>query len=291
MASQITLTNGPSKAVILPMVGGSISYLTLSSGAHQRNLLALHEGYLFENSWLFPFPNRLKNGLFEFEGKQYQFPLNDQDNKPNALHGFTNDKTFKVDKLTESDCELSYEYKGELSYYPFSCKIILSYELSASELKCEVSIVNTGQSKMPFGFGWHPYFVAEEGLEQFSLKLPGSTIIEFSETGIPTGKEKPSHCFEEFAGLENRHLDNCFRVSNPSNQILSELKFNENESLQLWQSEAFPFIQVYTHPTRKSIAIEPMSCGVNALNTGDGLTVLSPNQIKSFQCGLRFLAH
>src|SRR5262249_61602073 len=37
---------------------------------------------------LFPFPNRIRDGRFVFEGREYALPLNDS-TKSHAIHGFT----------------------------------------------------------------------------------------------------------------------------------------------------------------------------------------------------------
>lgn len=39
----------------------------------------------------------------------------------------------------------------------------------------------------------------------------------------------------------------------------------------------FPFFQVFTPPHRESIALEPMSCNVDAFNNGQGLVSLEPD--------------
>ena len=49
----------------------------------------------FKSAYLTPFPNRLKGGSFEFEGKQYSFPINDNTFE-NALHGITINAPFKL---------------------------------------------------------------------------------------------------------------------------------------------------------------------------------------------------
>lgn len=290
MTSQISLENHRASASFALDAGASISSLQLSSGNSIRELLAFHPNYQFENAWLFPFPNRLKNGIYTFEGQTYQFPQNDMENRPNALHGFINNKHFEIVHKTKSACTLKYEYNGDYAYYPFAFSITLGLELLPNALTCNVMVKNTGQQNMPCGFGWHPYFVADEGLETLSLKLPGSTIVELDPLGIPTGKEQPSHCFDDSRLIHETHLDDCFRLNFANNTSQSELLFENGDLIEIWQDASFPFTQVYTHPSRKSIAIEPMTCGVNALNSGDGLIILAPGQSKSFSCGLRYFA-
>jgi aldose 1-epimerase len=48
--------------------------------------------------------------------------------------------------------------------------------------------------------------------------------------------------------------------------------------------EAFPFAMVFTGDTlapdrrRRGLAVEPMTCAADALNSGDGLVVLAPGE-------------
>jgi aldose 1-epimerase len=291
MTSEITLTNNNSLASFSFDGGASLSALRLSSGNSERTLLSVHPNYRFENAWLFPFPNRLKNGVYSFEGQSYQFPFNDMDNRPNALHGFISDKRFEVLDRTKSQCTVKYEYDGKYDYYPFPFSMTISFELLPDALICNVDVLNTGKTNLPCGLGWHPYFMVEEGLETLGLKLSESTIVELDDLGIPTGKENPTHCFDESRLIKDTHLDDCFRLKSSIGQSKSELLFENGDLVEVWQDESLPFTQVYTHPTRKSIAIEPMSCGVNALNSGDGLIILSPNQVKSFNCGVKYFAN
>ena len=44
---------------------------------------------------LFPFPNRIRDGRFAWEGKEYQLPTNDPSGK-NAIHGFACRKPWRV---------------------------------------------------------------------------------------------------------------------------------------------------------------------------------------------------
>lgn len=285
MQANIELNLNGTKATISLENGAAISAFSVRSQSGEKILMTMHPRHRFENAWLFPFPNRLKNGRFEFEGKEYQFPLNDDDQRPNALHGFINNKHFSLVNHSEKSCELIFNYKGELAYYPFPCTIKIRYELIENGLNTEVIIENKGTTQMPFGLGWHPYFDINEGVDLVKLKMPCSAIIELDESGIPKGSEHPSYCFEELSSLAKRNLDDCFRVSH-SGKNITEVQFSTGETLQVWQKEEYPFIQVYTHPERRSLAVEPMSCGVNALNTYDGLTVLAPNESKHFSAGV-----
>lgn len=265
--------------------GGAISKLTLSSNGKNRTVISPQSGYHFESSFLFPFPNRLANGKYSFEGRNYEFPLNDF-GKPNALHGLISDKPFKVLDQLENSLTLSYCYPGDLAYYPFPFDLNITYTLKPGALTIDVSVENTGSSSMPCGFGWHPYFNLEEGADRVQIKLQNVVKVCVDENLIPTGRTTPYKTLEERYGVDHLKLDDCFAFSETDSIKSTKLFFPDDSSLEVWQDEHHPFVQIFTAEDQKTIAIEPMTCGINALNTGVGIKVLECKEIWSFQFGV-----
>lgn len=241
-----------------------------------------------ENPWLFPFPNRLREGKYAFEGKQYQFPLNDF-GRPNALHGYVRERAFKLEGEGKNDysawVELSYSDDGALVSYPFPFRLSLRYELAKDRLDLTVSIENQGDTNMPAGLGWHPYFYLPDGLDKASLSLPRGQEILVDENLVPTGKKRPSTCFDGYTSLNDVELDTCFEpVKENETKILLKSPAYE---LLLWQDKHFGYLQAYTPDDRKSIALEPMTCSIDAFNTGEGLKFLASGEIWTVKCGVR----
>src|SRR5215813_5149846 len=64
----------------------------------QSNILLLntdHCRYRYHPPILFPFPNRIRDGRFTWEGKEFHLPLNDPAKK-NAIHGFACQRVWRV---------------------------------------------------------------------------------------------------------------------------------------------------------------------------------------------------
>jgi len=89
---------------LLPHKGAALLDLHLYQNYTSRQILknwlspetGLDDHFLkFGGSQLFPFPNRLAGGRYNFEGKDYHFPNNDF-GRPNALHGHLHDKRFEL---------------------------------------------------------------------------------------------------------------------------------------------------------------------------------------------------
>ncbi|OEK03010.1 hypothetical protein BFP97_16425 [Roseivirga sp. 4D4] len=258
-------------------MGGAIRELTLSIDGITKTVISPQEGYHYQSSLLFPFPNRLASGSFEFEGKNYQFPLNDF-GLPNALHGMLHDRTFEVKSLGDSHIELVHIYKGELPYYPFPCEINLRYELISGGLSVKVTILNTGSSALPCVFGWHPYFNLPDDNELGSLHMHGVDLIEVDEHMIPTGKMTPYRTLEEGAEISELKLDNCFKFVKKEDRNYTHLIYPDKSLLEVWQDDQHPYVQVFTPDDRRTIAIEPMTGNINALNTKEGLSLVEPQQ-------------
>ncbi len=58
---------------------------------------------------------------------------------------------------------------------------------------------------------------------------------------------------------------------------------------KIWQEVGdgkYSFLQVYTPPTRDSIAFEPMTCAPDALNNKQGLIKLAPEKSVSIKWGV-----
>lgn len=268
-----------------PLMGGAIKELTLSSNGKIRTVISPQEDYHYQSSLLFPFPNRLQEGRFEFAGNTYQFPLNDF-GRPNALHGFIHDKMFEAVTTEENKVVLAYSYLGDLDYYPFPFKMLLTYSLKPGGLKVNVEINNAGVLVMPCSFGWHPYFNLNEGADQVKIELVGADLIVVDADLIPMGKRTPYRTLEAACSIGDLELDNCFKFQGIPTRKSTKLYFPNDATLEIWQDESLPFVQLYTPDDDKTIAIEPMTSNINALNTRDSLSLIEPQQSLALSFGV-----
>ena len=237
---------------------------------------------------LAPFPNRLKDGRFEMDGRAYQFPLNDEEGG-NALHGFVLDKPFEVVGIeTLADraaIALEYRYGGELPWFPFPFAISALYEISdAAGFSIDLRLTNTGPGVMPAGLGWHPYFQLGGGADDWQLRLPPVERVAVDERMIPTGEKMPFSDFEQPKLIGEARLDTCFRLLNPE-AVSDVLLEGQGIRLRYWQDSRFPYLQVFIPPSRQTVALEPMTCNVDAFNNGEGLLMLSPGKSMGGRAG------
>jgi aldose 1-epimerase len=291
---------------ILPSFGGSLHRMALRK---DDNLVEILDAYSteqemkktlassFKGSNLFPFPNRIKEGKYSFGGKAYQFPLNFPQ-ESNAIHGLVFDQPFKVVDHEDGEigCVLILEYTSDSSPgYPFKYMLKIIYRLTAeSGFECKMKISNMTDQSLPAGHGWHPYFMANtKKIDEVWLQFPATSILAVDDRNIPTGESSEYHEFNTLKQIQNTVLDNCFLLADTDDRaeiILQNKK--DNFGYKIWQETGkykYNFLQVYTPPTRKSIAIEPMTCAPDAFNNQNGLIKLGPLESISATWGISHL--
>ncbi|RMF02530.1 MAG: hypothetical protein D6772_03390 [Bacteroidetes bacterium] len=242
---------------------------------------------------LYPFPNRLKDGRYEWKGKTYQFPINDPATN-NALHGFGMERPLRITQVDlgswEAFIEMEGSYDGSLAYYPWPFTFSLSYRLIApDQLWVELALRNESAETIPVGLGWHPYFQLDDTLTKQRLQLPFMEMIGIDDRMIPTGKRYPYTEFAEAKAIGPTVLDNCFALTADAVQATIYL-YGHGRQLRYWQETGpgkFNFLQVFTPPYRHSIALEPMTCNVDAFNNGEGLCHLMPGTELRAKAGLQ----
>ncbi len=280
---------------IVPEIGGTVLEIWLNNtlileGCESSEELNNNQSY--RSSFLFPFPNRLKDGNYEYDGKKRQFPINDLATN-NAIHGLSRD--VEMDVLSTNTFEdsasisLSYFAEGTNKAYPYP--FLFDVLINISEEKgFEVNMKCTNESdvRIPIGIGWHPYFKIGSSINDLNFEMPDCKMIELDDRMIPTGVTLSYDYFKKLRRLSNAVLDNGFKLKAEAGKEHILLS-NSEITLDYWQEtgpQKFNFLQIYTPPSRSCIAIEPMTCNIDAFNTGDGLILLSPENFIEASCGI-----
>ncbi|GAB3694876.1 aldose 1-epimerase family protein [Spirosoma flavus] len=301
---------------VIPEFGAVLRRLVLRKGP---NLFALLKAPVspqelladesYSSALLYPFPSRIHHGVYHFEGEDYALKMNEV-HRDNAIHGFVHGRPFSVieQEATESYARLTmrYDHAGDTIGYPFPFALTVTYELIQANqllygsnpeadkmcaLRVSYSVENTGTSRSPAAFGWHPYFTfiedsedSAESVDNMIISLPGRTPIVLDEKMIPTGE----HAFEEAGALPLREvqLDSAFRIEptgvQPNGESYAETILTSMKTgvrLILGQQTGpgkFNYLVCYTPIRRNNIAIEPLTANVDSFNNGQGLTILEP---------------
>ncbi len=238
---------------------------------------------------LLPWPNRIEGGRYEFEGEEYQLPINEVD-KDAALHGlvcWSNWNCLEQDEDRVVMGLVLHPRKG----YPHVLSLEIEYALSGAGLGVRTTVTNIGETSLPFGASHHPYFtVGTPKVDTCKLRVPAGTYFQTDEHLIPTGQagvEGTEYDFREGKEIGDIQLDTCFTDVTPDPDGLTRVVFTHPDGdpeITLWMDSENGFIQVFTGDTlpdeshRRGIAIEPMTCAPNAFNTGVGLRVLQSGE-------------
>jgi aldose 1-epimerase len=283
----LSTADGRSALSVVPGFGSCVIGLTLNGKALLDTYQTADEMNInrwAKNVFLFPFPNRLKHGQYNWEGQIYQFPVNDAPTN-NALHGFGMDKPMEVVQASAGPDKAilvtAYRYDGSLEAYPFPFELEIAFSLSPTAFAVEMKVTNTGTQSLPFGMGWHPYFQLTEKVDELYLELPPCDMIGVDASMIPTGKRYEYTTFTRARRVGPEVLDNCFALRQKQGNIYISMKGDGHE-IRYWQEvgeRKFPFVQLFTPPHRRSLAVEPMSCNIDAFNNGDGLWKLMPGEM------------
>lgn len=252
---------------------------------------------VINNSWakntvLFPFPNRLKDGTYDWGGETYHFFANESLTNT-ALHGFGQDKPMKVTLLEVEENYASitclYTDYGKHEAYPFQFSVEMIFTLSDEKgFELELVMRNHDDQAIPAGLGWHPYFAMGPKADVYRLKMPECKLVGIDERMLPTGKTYEYDEFSELRPVGITVLDNCFEL--PIQEGKAEvLVQGEKGTLHYWQETGvgkYNFLQVFIPPLRHCIALEPMTCAPDAFNNGMGLARLEPGEKLSGHFGV-----
>ena len=85
------------------------------------------------NGWvLAPYPNRVTNGQYSFDGEDYQMPIDEFD-RQSSLHGYAYRYMWELVDLQESHVTLSWR-SPDIAGYPFDITITATYALDENGL-------------------------------------------------------------------------------------------------------------------------------------------------------------
>jgi aldose 1-epimerase len=292
---QIELALGDQRAVVVEVGGGLRTY---SAGG--RELL---DGYGVDamctsgrGQVLIPWPNRLLDGSYEFEGRRHQLALTEP-SAGNAIHGLVRWARWTVGEREPSRAVLEHVLHPQPGY-PFALAIAIEYVLSDRGLRVQTTATNAGSSACPYGAGAHPYLaVGTSTVDPVILRAPGRTMIHADERGIPTGAssvEGTEYDFGEARTIGATKLDNAFTDLERGEDGLASVELrhpDDGTGLTLWADETYPYLQLFTGDplpdvNRRSLAVEPMTCPANAFRSGDGVIRLEPGSSFTSAWGL-----
>jgi aldose 1-epimerase len=247
---------------------------------------------------LAPWPNRIRDGQYTFEGASYQLPLTEPD-RHNAIHGLANWVRWRVAEQTADAVTLEYDLPPQVGY-PWSLALRTRWSVSADGLRCDQQVTNTSAANAPWGYSVHPYLqLSGVAVDDIRLRVPGRIRVLADNRLLPIGAVMVAgseYDFIEPRRIGDAVLDTTFgdieHDANGGSSVTIAAPAGD-ASVTVWGDANFHWWQVFTGDTlhgerhRRSVAIEPMTCPPDAFRSGRDLVVLAGGQTWSATWGVR----
>ena len=247
---------------------------------------------------LIPWPNRLRDGRYQFDGHEYQLPLSEPE-KRNAIHGLLRWERWTVAERSDDRVVMEHTLLPR-DGYPFSLHMSVEYRVDREGLSSRVTATNPGRTPCPYGMGAHPYlYVGDETLELSWLEAPGATRLLMDDRAIPVGTAEVTgtpYDFRTATRILGTELDTAFTDLHRDEHGRAWVRLwraRRDYGVGLWMDEHYPYYMLYTGDSlpeqarrRRSLGVEPMTCAPNAFVSGAGLVTLAPGETMTSTWGI-----
>jgi len=147
---QFEIRHGAQRAVIVEVGGGIREYGDVLLGYGVDEMCSSGRGQV-----LAPWPNRLADGAYEWEGSRLQLPITDLKTH-SAIHGLVRWATWSAVEHEESRVVMEHLLHPQPGY-PFMVRLRVEYTVDGDGLTVRTTAENEGTRACPFGVGHHPY--------------------------------------------------------------------------------------------------------------------------------------
>jgi aldose 1-epimerase len=236
---------------------------------------------------LAPWPNRLGDGRYSFEGRDARAALDEPD-RHNAIHGLVRWLPWRVVSRAQNVLSLGCTLHPQPGY-PWRLSLVIEYRLGRDGLTVTSSVTNLDRAPAPFGIGFHPYLTLSTPIDATSLAIPARRRLLTDERGLPTTTTSVVGSELDFTTrrwIGPTVLDTAFTDLKRDADGMARVDLDDtagNRGVTLWMDEHFGYVMIFTGDTlepasrrRGSIAVEPMTCPPDALRSGVDVIRLEP---------------
>lgn len=253
----------------------------------------------FHGMVLAPWPNRLRDGRYEYAGRALQVPITEVD-RSTALHGLTCWQRWVVRDASATSVQLDLDLPPSPGY-PFELGLSVRYALDADGLAVEAEAVNRGATPAPYGIGFHPWLSpGPAAVDDCELTLDAATRVTTDERLLPVGVEPAAGAYDLRSGrpLRGVELDDAYVdvIRDAAGLSWARLRAPDGRTAAIWMDGTADVWQVCTGDAitpaacrRTGVAAEPMTCVADAFRTGERLIHLEPDARHVVRWGARLL--
>lgn len=231
---------------------------------------------------LYPWANRLSRHGYEVAGRAVELPVGEPGARypvdPNGLpiHGaipghIVWEAEADGNRLT---AQVSWDGDDLLALFPFRHRLSLQATVGDRGLTLTTTVHADAGDPVPVAFGYHPYLrLPDSSREGWQVDLGAEQQLVLDDQMIPTG-QRTSLTPRDFL-LGERSLDaGLAGLATPAQFLVSD----GERSLSVSFEAGYEWAQVYAPPGNDYICFEPMTAPTDALNSGTGLSVLTPGE-------------
>lgn len=290
---------GDQRAVVVEVGGGLREYTAAGEavidGYAESEVCPSGRGQI-----LAPWPNRLADGRFEWDGRTLQLPLTEPEHG-NAIHGLVRWAAWSSVEAATDSLFLVHRLPPQPGW-PWPLGFGVRYSLGGAGLRIDLEVTNAGSVPCPFGAGFHPYLAAFGGtVDDLVLEAPAATRYLSDERGLPVGIESVAggpYDFRRGRPIGEARLDTALTdlQRDPDGRARVEVRQPGpagDRRVQLWVDGAWSHLMVFTGDTlgdlgrrRRGLALEPMTSPPDMLRSGQGRIVLAPGERWSGSWGI-----
>lgn len=235
---------------------------------------------------LIPWPNRIQDGSYEFDGQHHQLPLTEP-TLGNAIHGLSRWEAWRAAERDPSRVVMEHTIHAQPGY-PFTLALRVDYSLADDGLSVSTTATNIGADICPYGAGAHPYLtLGTPTVDRLVLQAPGRRVLVHDERDLPVGSEPVDGTefdFREARPIGTTILDNAFTDLERGPDGRARVTLHDPEAgrtVTLSVDEHYGYLMLFTGDplpdvNRRALAVEPMTCPPNAFRTGDSVVRLAP---------------
>ena len=255
----------------------------------------LDNPYLYGMPILFPV-NRISGGRFEFEGRDYVFPINEE--KTGCfIHGVLHESEFTAERMNENTVLCSFTAQNGNPYpgFPHNFKIEIEYSIAENKFNQITRVINLSDKNMPVFLGYHTTFAVpflkDSNPDDLRVSVPiGAEFERNMENYLPTGNMPAPDkitsalnegCFSPFSMPISKH----YRKGASDKMMISDIKRRIRVVYE--NDEKLAYRLIYNGDADEYICLEPQNCIANCANSpfkraDAGFDYIKPQECKEY---------
>jgi aldose 1-epimerase len=281
------------EAWVTPSVGSNLCRLAVNGAAIIDFDPELLRSDFTGTPVLYPTPNRVRGGVFRYQGANYPQILRGVEILEHGLvHGEAwnyHEPEISAESITLKTWIDFEPFSPLFTAFPFRHRLGLEFEVSKNGLKITYTITNQDEQAIPFGFGLHPYFIRLGGDEATWVEIPADYVMDTSSDLLPTGRliavNGTQFDLTQPVSIGSVDLDHVF-TGVPAGKSAQVAYPQQGLRVRLLTTADFSHLVLYSPRGVNFFCLENQTCSTDAHNLFDrglkhesGLKLVLPGEI------------